>query len=247
MVRFALLAALVAACLAAAPAAHAALVPADVQSAAAAPLQQAGAVTGVATSAAGAVRPPARQLGATASHTTGGAAPAADPAVGSAAGLAEPAVEQAEYATAVAAAAKTAADGSGKLHESPSSTPDRAARFTSPGQGHTGSSAAHDGGRAALANLPPAATPQSHPKAGVPVDPGTARTFAPRRPAAPDRLPSSVGGGAASAPPAGLSFGGLALLAMAVCLAGPRLCRRLLIQPAALRPVAFVALLERPG
>jgi hypothetical protein len=245
MVRFALLAALVAACLAAAPAARAALVPADVQSAAATPLQQAQAVTGVATSAAGAVRPPARQLGATATHTTGGAAPAADPAVGSAAGLAQPAVEQAEYASA--AAAKIAADGSGKLHESPSSTPDRAARFTSPGQGHTGSSAAHERGRAALANLPPAATPQSHPNAGVPVDRGTARTVAPRRPAAPDRLRSTAAGGAASAPPAGLSFGGLALLAVAVCLAGPRLCRRLLIQPAALRPVAFVALLERPG
>jgi hypothetical protein len=34
---------------------------------------------------------------------------------------------------------------------------------------------------------------------------------------------------------------------MTISLAGPRLRRRLLIEPAALRPVAFVSLLERPG
>jgi hypothetical protein len=59
---------------------------------------------------------------------------------------------------------------------------------------------------------------------------------------------STTGGGSASPAPASFYFGGLALLALSsLCLAGPRLCRRLLIQPATLRPVAFVALLERPG
>jgi hypothetical protein len=57
-----------------------------------------------------------------------------------------------------------------------------------------------------------------------------------------------TGGSGATAPAAGFAFGGgLALLAAAVCLAGPRLRRRLVIRLAALRPVAFVVLLERPG
>jgi hypothetical protein len=56
-----------------------------------------------------------------------------------------------------------------------------------------------------------------------------------------------TGGSGATAPAGGFAFGGLALLAAAVCLAGPRLRRRLVIRLAALRPVAFVVLLERPG
>jgi hypothetical protein len=68
------------------------------------------------------------------------------------------------------------------------------------------------------------------------------------RPGEPRDGTPTTGGGTASPLPTSFYFGGLALLALSsLSLAGPRLCRRLLIPPASVRPVAFVALLERPG
>ena len=74
--------------------------------------------------------------------------------------------------------------------------------------------------------------------------PATAR---PERdgPSNPQPAPHADSGVSAGA--AGLFAGGLAMLAGALMLAAPRLHRRLLIDPAVARPVAFVALLERPG
>jgi hypothetical protein len=74
--------------------------------------------------------------------------------------------------------------------------------------------------------------------------PATAR---PERDAPLHQQPAPRAGGGISAGAAGLFAGGLAMLAGALMLVAPRLQRRLLIDPAALRPVAFVALLERPG
>ncbi|MEA2419918.1 MAG: hypothetical protein QOE60_2124, partial [Thermoleophilaceae bacterium] len=75
---------------------------------------------------------------------------------------------------------------------------------------------------------------------------GVPRRDARQRPARPDPAPPTSGAAPASAAAAGLA-GGLALLVLAVSLAGPHLRRRLSIDLAALRPVAFVSLLERPG
>lgn len=245
MVRFTLPAALVAACCAAAPAAQASVVPVDVQSTVAATTEQVPVVASVATTATDTVRPAVTQVRTEVTAATGAAAPATDPAVTNATHLAGPTVERAGYTTA--AAVTVATGGSRELHTGASATPGRAARFTRPGRGHTGQSAAHGGGRAALAQLPRSA-PQL--PAGAPADHGAdtaPRTVAHRHPAAPDPAPRTGGGNVASAPAAGFALGGAALLTLAVCLAGPRLRRRLLIRPAVLRPVAFVVLLERPG
>jgi hypothetical protein len=244
MVRFALPAALVAACCAVAPAAEASLVPVDVQSTVAATAEQVPAAASVTTTVTNTVRPAVEQLRAEATTATGAAAPATDPTVANAAELAGPTVERAGYTTA--AAVTVATGGPRELHTGASATPDRAARFTRPGRGQTGSSAAHGGGRAALAHLPINTPPLP---AGAGTEPGANAappSVAHHRPAAPDPAPRTGGGNVASAPAAGFAFGA-ALLTLAVCLAGPRLRRRLLIRPAALRPVAFVALLERPG
>jgi hypothetical protein len=246
MVRLTLPAALVAACCVAAPAAEASVVPVDVQSTVAATAEQVPAAATVATTVTDTVRPSVAQLRTEVTAATGPAAPATDPAVTNAADLAGPTVQRAGYTTA--AAVTVATGGPRELHTGASATPDRAARFTRPGRGHTGRSAAHGGGRAALAHLP---LGTSTPPAGAPRDTGAGaapRTVAQhQRPAAPDPTPRTGGGTVASAPAAGFALGGAALLTLAVCLAGPRLRRRLLIRPAVLRPVAFVALLERPG
>jgi hypothetical protein len=63
----------------------------------------------------------------------------------------------------------------------------------------------------------------------------------------PHQQPAPNADGGVSAGAAGLFAGGLAMLAGALMLVAPRLHRKLLIDPAAPRPVAFVALLERPG
>ena len=223
MVRFTLPAVLAAACCAAAPAAEASVVPVDVQSTVAATVEQVPAVASVATTVTDTAGPTVRHLGTQAAAATGAAAPAADPAVTAATG------------------------GPRELHTGASATPDRAARFTRPGRGHNGQGAARGGGRAAPARPPLGTAPLP---AGAPTDAGDAarRTVARQeRPAAPDPAPRTGGGTVASAAAAGFALGGAALIALAVCLAGPRLRRRLLIRPAVLRPVAFVALLERPG
>jgi hypothetical protein len=246
MVRFTLPAALAAAFCVAAPAAEASVVPVDVQSTVAATAEQVPAAASVVTTVANTARPAVEQVRTEVTSATGAAAPAADPAVANAADLAGPTVERAGYTTA--AAVTVASGGPRELHTGASATPDRAARFTRPGRGHTGPSAAHGGGRAALAHLPLSTSP---PPAGAPTDTGAdaaPRTVAHhQRPAAPDPRPRTGGGTVASAPVAGFALGGAALLTLAVCLAGPRLRRRLLIRPAVPRPAAFVALLERPG
>jgi hypothetical protein len=245
MVRFSLPAALVAACCAAAPAAEASVVPVDVQSTVAATVEQVPAAASVVTTATERARPPVGQLGTQATAATGAAAPAADPAVTNATDLAGPTVERAGYTTAAAVTAATG--GPRELHTGASATPGRAARFTRPGRGHNGQGAARRGGRAALAHLPLGTSPAP---AGAPTHAGAAAPQAvahDERPAAPDPAPRTGGGTVASASAAGFVLGGAALIALAVCLAGPRLRRRLLIRPAVLRPVAFVALLERPG
>ena len=245
MVRFVLLAVLVAACAAAAPAAQAAVVPVDVRSTASATVAQVPAAAGVATTVTSAVRPAVEQVRAQATTARDATAPATKPAVDGAGSLAGPTVERAGYTTEAAVPIATRA--ARELHTSVSATPDRAARFTRPGRGHTGSSAAHGGGRAALEHSSPSvAQPPADGRTDTRAE-GAPRAYAQQRPAAPDPAPSSGGGNPASAPAAGLSLGGAALLMLAVCLAGPRLRRRLLTAPVVLRPVAFVSLLERPG
>jgi hypothetical protein len=60
--------------------------------------------------------------------------------------------------------------------------------------------------------------------------------------------PSSPAGGSAVASTAtAAGLGGIAMLALLLSLAGPALLRRLVVRPAQWRPVAFVALHERPG
>jgi hypothetical protein len=230
MVRLALLAVLVSACLAAAPAAQAVGLPVDLQASAGAAVEQAQSLAGTAVTAANAPPPATPEVNA----------PTATPSVGTVAEVAQPAAAPPEYTTA--AAAPVIADRPPHADGDP---PVRAARFKQ-GNGDTGSRAAQAGRRAALGRhsgdttVPtPAVHRAPHATGAGPKQP----------PGAPDRAPPTSGGGAASsAPAAALSLGGgLALLAAAVCLAGPRLRRRLLIQPAALRPVAFVSLLERPG
>jgi len=245
MVRLTLPAALVAACCAAAPAAEASVVTLDVQSTLAPATEQAPDAASVATTVTDTVRPAVEQVHTQVTTAPRRAAPAADPAVANVTDLAGPTVERAGYTTA---AAVTVATGRPReLHTGASATPGRAARFNRAGRGHTGQSAAHRGGRAALAHFPRDTAPLP---AATRTDPGTdaaPRTVAHRHPAAPESAPRSGGGNVASAPAAGFALGGAALLTLVVWLAGPRLRRRLVIRPVVLRPVTFVALLERPG
>ena len=146
-------------------------------------------------------------------------------------------------ATIVAKVTSTRTDD-GRPPAGISSSAGHAARADRPrGHGHVGASAARGGPRAALAH--PLRTAAPAPAADAASEPRhvTSGDRSPR----PDRTPTSGGGSPASAPAGAFAFGGLALLGAAAVLAGPRLRRRLLIRPAALRPVAFVALLERPG
>jgi hypothetical protein len=83
-----------------------------------------------------------------------------------------------------------------------------------------------------------------HAQAAATSHPPTAR---PERGGPLHTQPASGADGGVSAGAAGLFAGGLAMLAGALMLVAPRLHRRLLIDPAVPRPVAFVALLERPG
>jgi hypothetical protein len=232
MVRFISLGLLVVACLAAAPA-QAEVLPAGAQAPAVAQ-HPAGAVTAVPEAATAVTASAVRHVGANAPTTD---EPAADPTVRTAADLAQPATKTAGYTTASVVSPQ--ADGSGS-HVS-SGRPGASARFRSSGRSPAGWRAAHRETGATL--------PYSHGSA-----PGATTDAAPRatggasdqQPAAPERGPRA---GAAGAPAGSGSFlfGGMALLAAAVCLAGPRLCRRLSIRPGAFAPVAFVSLPERPG
>jgi hypothetical protein len=90
----------------------------------------------------------------------------------------------------------------------------------------------------------PAPLLRHHPPAPVKAHPATAR---PEPGTPPSPLPAPHADGGISAGPAAGFAGGLAMLAVALVLVAPRMRRRLPIDLAALRPVAFVALLERPG
>ena len=150
MVRLGVLAALVTACFAAVPAAHADVLGVDVQSTTAATLAKAPAVTTAVTTVTDAAQPVVRKLRSDATTT---AAPATGPTVGRAEGLSKPVVEQAQ--TTAATVADSPSNGSGKLDETASAASQspahhRSASFTGRGQGHTGQSAAPRGESAAL-------------------------------------------------------------------------------------------------
>jgi hypothetical protein len=252
MVRLTLLLAVLAACLAAAPA------QADTLSLSA-PVEGAVAqATATATSVAD-------TAGATTAAVSSSVRPVVTGARGSvvSVGRATPATEataQTAASVAESAAYTTAAAGSGPAASAPAaSAPDPAAGELKAGAASSDrtvrvrAGGAREGSRPA-ASLRAGAEPR---RAVTPVDAAPKVVDAPRataaaphgvRPGESDTGPSTNGGGTASPAPASFYFGGLALLALSsLCLAGPRLCRRLLIQPATLRPVAFVALLERPG
>ena len=168
-------------------------------------------------------------------------APAAEPAVRHATAIAQPAAEAPSQIVAKVTSTRT---DDGRPPAGISSSAGHAARADRPRvHGHVGASAARGGPRAALAH--PLRTTAPAPAADAASEPRhvTSGDRSPR----PDRTPTSGGGSPASAPAGAFAFGGLALLGAATVLAGPRLRRRLLIRLAALRPVAFVALLERPG
>jgi hypothetical protein len=235
MVRFIPLALLVAACWAAAPA-QADVVPAAGQALIAqAPTTTVAAVS-EATAVTTSVAPSVKRVGADATTKAGPAASAADPTIRNAAELSQPTTDAAGYTTASFASPQ--ADGA-KGPQASSLRPGASARFRSSGRLPAGSSAAHRGAGAALPHFDGRA-----PRAAVPRAAGVASKDAP---AAPE--PGAYAGGAAgaSAGAGSFFFGGMALLAAALCLAGPRLRRRLLIRPAASVPVVFVSLLERPG
>ena len=99
-----------------------------------------------------------------------------------------------------------------------------------------------DAGERVMPAQPPVAQSVSaggrpHASEGAPEDGSSARSH---------DLPA-IGGGSASAPGTGAGLGGLALLAIALCLTGPRVLRSLLTPPAEMRPALFVSALERPG
>jgi hypothetical protein len=214
----------------------------DVQSTTAA-VAEAPAVAAVTATVTEATRPVVTHVQ---TSTTPG--PGAQPAVGGATKLAKPAVEQVDYTTASATGPPS--DGSGKFDERAAAAAQRpvkhrSASLTHPRHHGTGPSATPTGASVALGD------PEAGPS--VPAPAATDSEAAPRRPDAergpsdPQPLPPTMGGTAATAPAAGFGFAGLALLTAAVCLVGPRLRRRLVTRPAALRPVTFVVLLERPG
>jgi hypothetical protein len=220
--------------------AQASVLPEDLATSATATVQR------TATGVTGTVKTTVDQVGVTASTVTRPTAPPAGPAVQSATRIAQPA---AELPSQVVGRVTTPRAGDGQPPAEISSSAGRAARAGSPrGRGHVGASAAQGGQRAALAHPLSKTAPATH-SAGVESEP---RHFQPPAndggSSRPDLTPpSGSGGSVASAPAGAFAAGGLALLAAAFSLAGPPLRRRLLIRPAALRPVAFVSLLERPG
>jgi hypothetical protein len=202
--------------------------PVDIQSTATAAVAQAPApVAGAAATVGSAVRPTTRQVSV--------------PAVDAAAALPESGVAAGEYTAA--AARSVIADGPAEPGADP---PARLARFHRRGHVSTRPGRAHRDGRAAAVTHHPVTAPASN-DAAHRTPSRAAASDAKDRPTPSHRAPSTPESGVASAPSAGLSLGGLALLAVGVCLAGPRLRRRLAISPVAIRSVAFVSLLERPG
>jgi hypothetical protein len=155
---------------------------------------------------------------------------------------AEPAVKAAVTTTTAQVAQRRAGD-SGGLRVGASSlrrVPSARLRHPAPPRGSApparGTRAPHPAERPAA--LPrDASAPAKGQPAAVRSEPGS--------PPSPAPAPRAEGGISAAAS-AGFA-GGLAMLTVALILVAPRMRRILPIDPAALRPVAFVALLERPG
>jgi hypothetical protein len=163
----------------------------------------------------------------------------ADATVRSATAAAQSAVETANTTVQVA---QGRAGASGDLHVGVSSLRRAApARLRHPATASQAARPPRAGAprRAGLSRLVPVGLPAEAPDRAAP----SAEPDGPPPPAPPG--PHADGGISAGAP--GLFAGGLALLVGALVALAPRLRRRFLIDPAAARPVAFVALLERPG
>ena len=237
MVRLTLLAgAVTALCASMVAPAQAGVLPDDLGASATTTVQQA------ATGATDTVRTTVNAAGETTAASTHQTAPAAEPVVQHATAIAQPAAEGTSQTVARVTSTRT---DDGRPPAGISSSAGHAARADRPrGPGHGGASAAQGGPRAALAHplRPAAPAPAAANRASEP-----RHTTSGDRSPRPDGTPSSLGGTPASAPAGAFAFGGLALLTAFALMAGPRLRRRLVIRPAALRPVAFVALLERPG
>jgi hypothetical protein len=244
MVRLVLL--LTGACCAAAPAAQAGVVPVDLQSATTAVQQDpvATTVTSAGAVVTSAVGPAVERLDTQAAGTTGT----------STTGTVETTKELTappQYTVAVAGPTPAGENGETSEPRADGSTISAKGRSRAPRRAHgrTDSSAASGGHRAALA--PPsaqAAGPLADaPRRAVGDAPHQAAAASEPRPDSPRPEAPSHGGEPASSPAAGIALGGLALLTIVLCLAGPRLRQRLEIRPGAARPVAFVSLLERPG
>ena len=237
MVRLALLAgAVIALCAFMTGPARAGVVPDDLGTSAGATVTT--TVQQTATGVTGTARTTVNTVGDHAAAAARETAPAAEPAVRHATAIAQPAAESPSLIVAKVTSTRT---DDGRPPAGISSSAGHAARADGPrGHGHIGATAARGGPRAALAD--PLRTAAPAPAASEPRH-VTSGDRSPR----PDGTPTSAGGSPASAPGGAFAFGGLALLGAVAVLAGPRLRRRLLIRPAVIRPVAFVALLERPG
>jgi hypothetical protein len=155
---------------------------------------------------------------------------------------AEPAVKAA-VTTTTAQVAQGRAGDSGGLRVGASSlrrVPSARLRHPVPARGSAsptrGTRSPHPAERPAALSRHAPSHVQGQPAAARP-EPGN-----PPNPAPAPRADGGISAGAS----AGFA-GGLAMLVVALILVAPRMRRRLPIDPAALRPVAFVALLERPG
>jgi hypothetical protein len=225
------------------------------------------AVTGEVTTAVGSAAPPAQPLTTAVQETTTGltrqvttaveeVAPAATGVAGNAAEAARPVASDAagEAQAAPPPAAPPATPPAPGLEDDPSRAARRDAAVSVPAD------------RVARQPVdrrpsPKRSVPLDHP--GPPAGPAQAPAAQPlspgERPHAGERVletgssappadeAPALAGGSASAPSAGLALGGLALLAIALCLAAPGGLRSLLTLPAHMRPALFVSALERPG
>jgi hypothetical protein len=225
MVRLVSLAAVVGACWLCAPAQADTL-----------PVQPPAAAVNTAAQVVNTVRPVVTQV------TT--SAPASAPAevtIRKATAAAKPAVEAAVTTTVQVAPGRV--DGNGGLRVGASSlrrAPSARLRRPEPAAGAPAHrTAAHTDRRDARSS-------SGQPRAVHPTQPahpaGAQSGVAPQHP-----LPAPFADGGVAAGGAGGTAAGLALLAVALLVAAPRLSRRIRIEVSAPRPFTFVALLERPG
>jgi hypothetical protein len=246
MVKVTLLAAVAAACLAALPAQAQTLSPAATADAALAQVSAtttsvAGTADSAAATAQGSVRPTVARAAATV-RAVATATPAAEAPARSLATAAETAADAAGLRPEPAAPAAPAAPVGRAATElgAGAASHDRTARLRS-----DRSAAARSDARPRRAVAPAGAQPRAAAVAVADAPRAASRASRGDRPG--DPSPAPMAGGTASPAPASFYFGGLALLAISLSLAGPRLGRRLLIRPASATPAVFVSALERPG